>query len=208
MFFEIGRGLAPEFVQRQQRIGDRLGGHGEDAAADASRRIGLAHRIEFTGDLLRGKLFGKRLNAGDLGLGIGFGQQRIEPQLAVDAQFDGQLLDTQRRSPRIGLSVGVEQVVVGLDCRIQFAIDAAHAALHEGWGQIRLQRGIRAALGNHTLADVPNRVDVKVRRRTDQCVGPVVAAQSYLFAGGELQAAVRPEVDDGISAESVTRPKV
>ena len=208
MLFEVGRGPAAELVQRQQRIGDRFGGHGEDAATDALRGVGLAHRIEFAGHLLRGELLGEGLDAGDLRLGIGLGGQRIEPQLAVDAQFDGQPLDAQRRGPRVGPTVGVEQVVVGLDRRVQVAVDAAHAALHEGRRQAGLQGGIRAALGDDALADVADRVDVEVGRRSDERVGPVAGGQCHLLAGREFQASVRAEVDHCIGPEGVTRPEV
>lgn len=48
---------------------------------------------------------------------------------------------------------------------------------------MRLQSGIRTAFGDHAFAHVAYRVDIEMRRRPDQRVRPVVAAQGNLLAG-------------------------
>ena len=73
---------------------------------------------------------------------------------------------------------------------------------------MRLQSGIRTAFGDHALAHIADRVDIEMRRRSDQRVRPVVAAQGDLLAGCEFQRAVRAEVNQHIGTESVARPKI
>ena len=126
----------------------------------------------------------------------------------MDAQLHGEAFDLQCRLFGIGLSVGIKQVVILLNGSTEVFVDAPHVTLHERRRKVRLQSGIRTAFGNHTLAHVAYRIDVKMRRRPDQCIRPVAAAQGDLLAWRELQRAVGAEVHHHVSFESVARPKV
>ena len=167
-------------VECQEAIGDGLCGHGEDGRLNAVLLVGHAQGIKLTRDLLVHQLLSKGLDAGHLSLGIGFGLNAVEVQLAMDTHLDGEGFHGQRC-----LLAG--SLIVGLDGSTQLTIQSAQVALHEGRREIRHQRGIGATLGYHGLAHITDGIEIEMRQGAHEAVAPAVLRQRHLFARGIFQ---------------------
>ena len=72
-------------VDSEHGIGYRVGAHGINTALDACRLIGHSHRVELTGYLFGGQLFGEVFNAQNVGFTVRFIHNTIEPEVAMYA---------------------------------------------------------------------------------------------------------------------------
>ena len=70
----------------------------------------------------------------------------------------------------------------------------ACAALVEGRRDVGDDARVGAALGHHALPDIAYSIVVEVRQRGDECLPPVTGGEGDLLARGELETAMRAEV--------------
>ena len=121
------------------------------------------------------------------------------------AEAYGEALDGERL---LLLGCGLLELVVLLDGLLQLGEDMACAALVERRRDVGDDAGVGAALGHHALPHITYSVVVEVRQRGDERLPPVAGGEGDLLARGELEAAMRAEVHQGICGEGVACPEV
>ena len=99
------------------------------------------------------------------------------------------------RTPAVERALEIEQAAV-------------QAGVRDRRREIRHQRGVAAALGQRAFGRVVGRVQIHVRRITDQTIGPAAVVETRLLAGHELERPVRAEVQNRIGRKVLTQPPI
>ena len=110
-------------------------------------------------------------------------------------------------SGRHSVTVGLRHAVL-LHGLFQGGILRTCPAFHERRSKIGHESGIRPSFGYHRLPHIRYGIDIDMRKRADKPVRPVRRGKGDLLSGSELQAAVCPEMYEGVCSESVSGPQI
>ena len=128
---------------------------------------------------------------------LGFAQ--VQPG-CLGLQHDGEFI-------ALGLRFGL-QAAVTLQRVLEFHQALVQTGLRHWRCEVADERGGRAALGQRAFGRVVGCVEVQIGQVTDQAVRPALRGQAVLFAGHELERAVRAEVQHRMGAEVFAQPAV
>ena len=184
----------------------------------AGQAHGVGHDLEGAQALLAGGGLAHDVQAfGDQGV-FEFEQlvlQLLDPGGGVcrlmgwNGQVDAlRLLVDQRRQALAVLRLVGPHLLPALDGLLQAHQFFVQARVRERGGEVAHQRGRATAFGQCAFGRVVGGIQVHIGQRADQAVGPALGGQTGLFAGHELERAVRAKVQHRVGGVVIAQVAV